>query len=234
MLTVELDKLGLRPGARVLDLGCGRGRHLHALALEDGVSAVGVDLAFDDVAATRDAFALIPHAAGWGVAQADALRLPFPDGAFDAVVCSEVLEHLPDFVSALTEIARVTKPGGRFAMSVPRAWPEWICWRLSEGYRTTPGGHVRIFDAGRLRTAIESAGFAYRARGSAHALHSPYWWLKCLVWRRRDDHPLVKTYQRVLEWDLMKRPLLTRALETSLNPVLGKSVVMYFSRLETA
>ena len=234
MLTVALDKLALTPGAAVLDVGCGRGRHTHAIAQRDGVLAVGIDLSFDDVKASRDAFFMIPESDGWGVANADALRLPFSDSVFDAVVCSEVLEHLPDYRAALAEIARVMKPGGALAVSVPRAWPEKICWRLSKGYRKTPGGHVRIFNAGELRGAIEHAGFAFVSRGSAHALHSPFWWLKCLLWDRRDTHPVVRAYQRVLEWDLMKRPLLTRVMESMLNPVLGKSIAMYFERRSAA
>jgi hypothetical protein len=52
------------------------------------------------------------------------------------------------------------------------------------------------------------------------------------VWSRADDHPLVRLYRRFLEWDLTARPLITRAVEAVLNPVLGKSVVMYFRRAD--
>lgn len=230
MRTVDLKRLDLADGQTAIDIGCGRGRHTHALAARGGLRVVGLDLDRADLEGAREGFAYFHQLEGWALVEGDALRLPFPDDAFDCVICSEVLEHLPDFEAALDEIARVTKPDGVFALSVPRAWPEAICWRLSEGYRTAPGGHVRIFDASALREAVTARGFAFAARHGAHALHSPYWWLKCAVWRRADDHPLVRLYQRFLEWDLMKRPLLTRAIETLLNPVLGKSVVMYFRR----
>ena len=82
------------------------------------------------------------------------------------------------------------KPGGRLCVSVPRQWPEWICWQLSEQYRTTPGGHIRIFDATHLRQEIQQQGFEFVGRGSAHALHVPYWWLKCLFWRREPEPSL--------------------------------------------
>ena len=62
----------------------------------------------------------------------------------------------------------------------------------------------------------------------AHALHSPYWWLKCLFWSSADSNPLVKAYHRLLVWDLMQQPWLTRTLERLLNPLMGKSVAMYF------
>lgn len=231
MLTVNLERLNLSPGDRVLDLGCGRGRHLHAVAQYGALAAVGLDLDFDDVRDARDAFAWAPDARDWGVLQGDALKTPFADGSFDAVVCSEVLEHLPDYEAALAEIARVLRPHGVLAVSVPRAWPEAICWRLSEAYQNEPGGHVRIFKANELARATEAAGFRETGRRHhEHGLHSPYWWLKCAMWRRRDDHPVIRAYQRFLEWDILKRPLLTRALAALADPVMGKSVVMYFTR----
>ncbi len=232
MLTVALEHLPLGPGARVLDVGCGRGRHAHALATR-GVTAIAIDLDFDDVAATRNGFALFTPEGGSGAAQANAYRLPFPDHAFDVVVCSEVLEHLHDYQRAVSEMARVLKPGGVLAVSVPRGWPEAICWRLSQEYANTPGGHVRIFKAGALKTDIEREGFTQTRRYHRHGLHSPFWWLKCALWKRRDTHPIIRAYQRVLEWDILKRPWLTRSLDALANPIMGKSVVMHFRRAET-
>ena len=71
-----------------------------------------------------------------------------------------------------------------------------------------------------------------RLRGShhAHALHSPYWWLRCAVGVDRDKHPLVRAYHRLLVWDIVQAPLLTRALDRILNPLLGKSLVVYLDR----
>lgn len=236
MITLKLDDLELADGQRVLDLGCGRGRHLHALYWhEAALDIVGVDLDFDDLTAALDGFFELPpppaHPPRSAVfATADALRLPFPDASFDAVICSEVLEHLPDYAAALDEIERVLKPGGRFALSVPRYWPEAICWALSEGYRNTPGGHVRIFKGRGLRRAVEQRGFAFRRRHWAHALHSPYWWLRCARWERQDQSRLVTAYRKFLEWDLLSAPRLTRWLEAALNPVMGKSVALYFTK----
>lgn len=234
MLTITLDRLSLRDGMCVLDLGCGRGRHLRALAGRGGLSAIGLDLSFEDAAAARASFEDAPDAQGWSVTLGDALRLPFKDASFDRIICSEVLEHLPDYESALGEVARVLKPDGELAVSVPRAWPEAICWRLSEDYHNTPGGHVRIFKERELRAAIEARGFALSGRHFAHGLHSPYWWLKCALWRRRDDHPVIRAYQRFLEWDIMKRPRLTRWMEAAANPIMGKSIALYFRRAPEA
>ncbi|WP_237058569.1 class I SAM-dependent methyltransferase [Microbulbifer sediminum] len=231
MITVEPHRLKLESGQKVLDLGCGEGRHAIHLALSDSVDVYGVDLDFADVSTARDRAA--PFMDGGEPAGrlllgvADGLRLPFADNSFDVVICSEVLEHIDDFRSMLAEIDRVLKPSGTFAASVPTFFPEWVCWKLSDEYHQVEGGHIRIFRERQLRRSIESFGHRCYARHKAHALHAPYWWLKCLFWNREDSR-LLEIYHRFLVWDLMQQPLLTRVLEKLLAPVLGKSIVLYF------
>lgn len=234
MLTVRLERLGLKPGDRVLDLGCGEGRHSHGLHMLGGLTVVGLDLDLPSVAKARQGLALLgeaPDGGATGFLSGDAYRLPFADATFDAVICSEVLEHLPDVDAALAEIDRVLKPGGRFSPTVPRAWPEAICWRLAPGpggYGDQPGGHVRIFEEAALTEQVRRRGYAFRGKHYAHGLHSPYWWLKCAFWGR--DNALIRAYHSFLVWDLMKRPWLTRALEVLADPVMGKSVAFYFEK----
>jgi len=232
--TVDFSHFRLHPGDRVLDLGCGEGRHVISAYLEAEVDAVGVDLCLDDLRRTQEKYA--EFAAGqspgssFTLASANALSLPFADASFDKVICSEVLEHIPDYRGALQEIDRILKPGGLFCASVPRRWPEQLCWTLSEGYHKVPGGHLRIFNSRELRQQIEDLGMQHYHRHWAHALHAPFWWLKCLFWEKQDSNPLVRLYHRFLVWDLMDRPWVTRTLERALNPLMGKSVVMYFRK----
>lgn len=237
MLTARLNHLSLTPGDRVLDLGCGEGRHIHGLHMLGGIDAIGVDLDEASLQKARDGLATLPprRDGDFHMTQfmrGDATGLPFPDASFDALICSEVLEHLPDVNAALAEIRRVLKPDGRLCITVPHAWPERLCWRLApppDGYPFQPGGHIRIFDEVDLRYGVERHGFRLFRRHHAHGLHAPYWWLKCAFWSRRDDHPLVNAYHRFLVWDLMKKPWLTKGLDAVLSPVMGKSLVLYFN-----
>lgn len=237
MLTVDYSRLGIGRGDLVLDLGAGGGRHSFE-AVKRGARTVALDL---DPAPLRHASAMIAALNGevppgcWGGAvAADALRLPFPDGKFDAVIASEVLEHIPDDRQAMAEVARVTRPGGRVAVTVPRFWPEAVCWLFSSEYHSSEGGHVRIYRLSQLVGRLRDAGLRPDGIGFAHALHAPYWWLRCLVGPHREDAPAVRTYRRFLEWDIMSRPRAVRLLERSLDPMMGKSLVVYLRRPKAA
>jgi SAM-dependent methyltransferase len=217
LLTVDYDRLGVRPGDLLLDLGCGTGRHTRE-AVRRGARAVALDLRADDLQTARE---------GALAVRGDALALPFPDATFDHVIASEVLEHIPEDGAAIAELRRVLKPSGGLAVTVPRWFPERVCWALSDEYHSNPGGHVRIYRASELRAQLEAHGLEVLGRHHAHALHAPYWWVKCAVGPRDEQHPLPRLYHRFLVWDLMRRPRLTRTAERALNPVLGKSVVFY-------
>ena len=230
--TIDFDRLNIRPGDRLLDLGCGEGRHSISAYLLADADIVGLDLGMQDLQTARSRlqdFSVDTNKAGYcAFIQGTGHTLPFADNSFDHVICSEVLEHISEYASFLQEIHRVLKPGGLFAVSVPRFFPEWVCWKLSDAYHAMEGGHVRIFRATQLKQRIQSMGLTFLAKHWAHSLHVPYWWLKCLFWDSGDDNVLVRGYHRMLVWDLMRRPRLTQTLERLLNPMLGKSVVMYF------
>ena len=234
MLTINFQHMALSSGDKVLDLGCGEGRHVISAYMAHDIQAVGVDLSFKDLKISAERFAHFAEAnnskKSFSLSTSNALSLPFADNCFDAVICSEVLEHIPDYESVLVEITRVLKPNGVFAASVPRAWPEKICWALSSAYHEVEGGHIRIFNARKLRSDIESRGFSYYRGHWAHALHVPFWWLKCLFWNKQEQSKLIAAYHKLLVWDLMKKPWLTQTLDKLLNPLMGKSVVMYFRK----
>lgn len=232
--TIRFEHLDLKEGMTLLDLGCGEGRHTLSAALTAPIHAVGLDMSRRDLTTARnrcgDFESLTKTENAPSLIEGDGARLPFADATFDRIICSEVLEHIHDYETFLREIRRVIKPGGLFAASVPSFFPEWVCWKLSDAYHEVEGGHVRIFNARALERSISDLGFKRFESHRAHALHSPYWWLRCLFWRgEQAQHPIVNLYHRLLVWDLMKKPWLTRWLDRLLNPILGKSVVFYFS-----
>ena len=237
MLTIRFDRLPINKHTLFLDAGAGFGRHAYEAARR-GATVIALDYGHDEVTATRNTFAAMAMAGEidssrfGGTIRGDATRLPFADAAFDCVVTSEVLEHIHDDRAALSELARVLKPGGTFAATVPSYFPEKINWMLSDEYHApfVPGGHVRIYKASELRHRLTESGLRLASRHRSHGLHSPYWWLRCAVGPARDDQPLVAAYKKLLEWDIMKAPLITRVLDTLLSPAIGKSFVQYATK----
>jgi SAM-dependent methyltransferase len=239
VLTVDFERFPVGPGHRVLDMGCGGGRHAFAL-YRRGAHVVALDM---DAAELKDVAGMLAAMAAAGeapaAATATALRgtayaLPFDDDSFDRIVAAEVLEHLPDDGRATAELFRVLKPGGRIAVTVPRWGPEVVCWALSHAYHAVEGGHVRIYRGAQLRRRLQAAGFEPLDAHHAHALHAPYWWLKCAVGVDNGDHRLVQAYHRLLVWDMMRAPKVTRLAERLLDPVIGKSLVVYLRKPEPA
>lgn len=228
LLTVDLDRLDLRPGERLLDAGCGEGRHCRG-ALERGAHVVGLDLDADSLRPGLAALRARARERGRLAAllRADAFALPFPDGAFDKAICAEVMEHVHDHPAAARELARVLRPGGRVAVTIPTATSEHLYLRLGDDYFETPGGHIRIFRPRDLARALAGAGLATRGVGFAHGLHTPYWALRSLAGLpRADESRWVQRYR----W-LLIRATASRAMGWLESRVLDylcpKSLILY-------
>ena len=215
MISFRWSVLGDVKRLKVLDLGAGSGRHLRALDSK-GAWVVAGDLSPE------------VHTASGGVVQLDAHHLPFTRASFDLVIVSEVLEHVLDPQLVLYECARIVRPGGLVTVSVPRFTPEAVNWLLSMEYQRVPVGHIHIFTLRELRSLARRAGFVVERMHHSHGLHSPYWWLKSFfgvedsarVW-------LVRWYERMLVRELMGRSNVLSRVEALVNPVLGKSLVVY-------
>jgi SAM-dependent methyltransferase len=239
MLTVRYEWLEVEPGDRVLDLGCGFGRHAYE-AMRRGCAVTAFDYSLAELkdvsgmfqAIAAEEAATLPATAVGAATNGDATRLPFADESFDRVIASEVLEHIVDDEAAIAELSRVLRPGGTIAVTVPAWLSERICWALSDEYHApfVEGGHVRIYTERELRSKLHRAGLKPGGAHHAHALHAPYWWLKCAVGPTNDTNPLVRAYHTALLWDIGGRqPMasVTRLVDRLANPVIGKSIVVY-------
>ena len=239
MITVDYDELGLRAGEHLLDLGCGFGRHAYE-AMRRGASVVACDLGLAELRQVHAVYAgmveaqELPDGVSCQSVNGDATRLPFPDASFDRVLASEVLEHIPDDAAAFAELARVLRPGGTLAVTIPAYLAERICWTLSSDYHApaVEGGHVRIYRKREVEQKLRAAGLLPGGSHHAHALHAPYWWLRCAVGPNKptEANALVRAYHRFLCWDIEKAPRSTRLADQLLNPVIGKSLVVYATK----
>ncbi|HGY11524.1 MAG TPA: class I SAM-dependent methyltransferase [Desulfobacterales bacterium] len=235
MITINFNQLNIHPDDRILDIGCGEGRHTIEACRKNGTLCVGADFSFKNLIETKKKINFHQGindlcCKSIDLSCMDVTNLPFKNSSFDNVICSEVLEHIPDDKKAILELVRILKPGKTLAISVPRFWPEKICWRLSDEYFNANMGHVRIYKKAALIKVIESSGATYFASHYAHSIHTPFWWLKCFVGPNRTDSKAVNLYHRLLVWDLMKKPKSTAFIDRLLNPVLGKSLVLYFKK----
>ena len=129
------------PGTKILNAGAGQGSFTHLLE-ERGFEVVSTDV-------TDAALDVLRTRVRGGVLQADLTNLPFGDDSFDAVVAGEVLEHIEDDRQAVAETARVLRPGGVLALSVP-AHPEWF------GASDRWAGHVRRYTRRRLEEVVDA------------------------------------------------------------------------------
>jgi SAM-dependent methyltransferase len=164
-LEAILDYLDPRPEDRVLDCGCGLGWVIKVFDEVAPSQLTGIDSDLTRLRRAQAELDRVPISAG------SVMALPYPDGHFDKVILSEVLEHVPDDLSALLEVRRVVRPGGVIAITVPyRNYPflwDPINWTL-ERFGRPPiregllGGiwtnHLRLYERAELIELVERAG----------------------------------------------------------------------------
>ena len=227
LLTVDLDRLDIQPGHRLVDAGFGEGRHWFG-AIARGARVVGLDLDLDSISIPLKILRKRGEEQNLlgAMLQGDAFHRPYADESFDRIICSEVMEHVHDYRAAIRELARVAKPGARIAITIPTATSEHLYLRLGDEYFESPGGHIRIFRPRDLAEGMAAAGFDTRGCGFAHGFHTPYWVLRSAMHLPdADESRMVRGYREFLiratasKW--MDR------LEGVLNFICPKSIIVY-------
>lgn len=153
----------------ILDCACGRGFYLNMMRYVSGARLVGLELERPII---RKAQRNVGHLDDITLTQGSIYGLPFPDEYFDAVVLSEILEHVDDDVAGLREVLRVLKPGGVVAITVPNANYPFMWDPINKTLETLFNthiqhgplagiwaNHVRLYEHDQLRLAVETAGF---------------------------------------------------------------------------
>ena len=231
MLTIDLDLLEIKGKENILDAGCGHGRHIWQVSKVNAGRSVAFDL---DAASLKHAWTMLHEmeaknetVGAWHLVSGSVTSLPFGDGLFDKVICSEVLEHVPDDSSAVAEFIRVLKPGGILAVSVPSHFAESVCWKISDDYHNAPGGHIRIYKQSEIMGLLNKCDLDIFAVRYKHALHSIYWWSKGLFGLKNEKAFVPSQYYKFLVWDIYSRHKYTKWLENGLNHIFPKSTVIY-------
>lgn len=231
MLTIDYSILEIKDGERVLDVGCGRGRHSWEACRKADCLVYALDIETGELDYARQMLVGMDEEGEsrgkWVVIRGNTMSLPFPDASFDKIICSEVLEHVPDDEQSISEMARVLKDDGALAISVPNYLPEAICWKLSRDYHDCPGGHVRIYKTGELVYSLHKNNFHIYATRRKHALHSIYWIFHCLFGVNKEKALIPSLYHKFLVWDIETKSKPIRLLEDFLNHFFPKSMVFY-------
>jgi len=154
IIRAELDRLPLRPGARVLDAGCGSGRTLEELGRYGEVFGIELDPGAAEVARGREC----------GEVRIGRLEdMPWEDGHFDLITCLDVIEHTPDDRVTLRELRRVAQPGGFLLVTVPAYQGLWSMHDVANH-------HYRRYSRSRLCAAAGEAGWRVRRVTSFNGL----------------------------------------------------------------
>ncbi len=230
MITIEPDLLGIKDGDITLDAGCGDGRHSWTVYNRHG-SIVAFDI--DAACVKKNLYMLASMKqrseikGSFYLLIADVKRLPFKNGCFDKIICSEVLEHIPDDKAAVEELVRVLRDNGTIGVSVPHYLAESVCWKLSKEYFGFPGGHIRKYKTQQLLNLLESSGLSVYAVRHKHAFHSFYWIMRCIFGVKKEKALIPSLYNRFLEWELRTNHKPFRWAEGLLNRFCPKSVAVY-------
>jgi ubiquinone/menaquinone biosynthesis C-methylase UbiE len=236
MITIEPDLLGINDGDITLDAGCGDGRHSWEVYNRNHSAVVAFDI--DTVCVKKNKYMLDSLKEQKGVKGdyhllvANVTKLPFKDGSFGKVICSEVLEHIPEDKMALDELIRVLRKDGAIGISVPHHFAESICWKLSREYYGFPGGHIRNYKTRQLLDLAETAGLSIYSIRRKHALHSFYWIMRCVFGIKKEKALVPSIYNRFLEWDLRANRRFFRRVESLLNHFCPKSLAIYARKKE--
>ena len=231
MDTFEFSKLNLKKIRKIIDVGCGNGRHLKSLSFVlHNAEVIGIDHSKDEINKLKDEFTNFSckNHNSYEFLHHDIRDIPIKDSSQDLVICSEVLEHVPNYEAVLAECYRVLKPAGVLLISVPTYTPEKLCWLFSKKYRQTPGGHIRIFKKAQLMESFNKLKLNLFNYHRQHSFHSIYWILRSK--NNMEESDFLKSFHGLLVKQMFGQAQTSAFIEKMLNPLFGKSECFYLTK----
>ncbi len=231
METFNFNLLNLKKIKKVIDVGCGNGRHLKSLGFKlTDSEIIGIDQSAPEITKLNKEFneSVCKNGNAYKFITGDIREMDVPDNSQDLVVCSEVLEHVPNFEAVLEECYRILKPGSVMLVSVPSYFPESLCWKYSKKYMQTPGGHIRIFKKNFLKERFKALNLKLFKHHREHALHSIYWIIRAR--NNMEENNFLKSFHNLLVRQMFGQAKFSFALEKLLNPFFGKSECFYLRK----
>lgn len=228
VVSIDLEELDVRPGDRVLDLGCGSGRFSLPM-LKRGYRMVSADLdeprlkLFHELA-HKDNLEGRPT-------RSDAANLAFETACFDAVVCREMLERIADPAPVMDEIRRVLRPGGRLCIIVPSSHTErWFQWVNPEWLEMC--GHLHVYSRKELTQILEAAGFQVLDVRGRNFFYSLFWFFHTLAKTHHDGTGAIQEHWTLAHriqnfWRRLGNGRLKRGIEAIGNLLFPKSYLYY-------
>tara|TARA_B100000073_G_C23660419_1_gene544318 strand:+ start:54 stop:749 length:696 start_codon:yes stop_codon:yes gene_type:complete len=229
--TFNFNLLNLKKIKKVIDVGCGNGRHLKSLGFKlTDSEIIGIDQSAPEITKLNKEFneSVCKNGNAYKFITGDIREMDVPDNSQDLVVCSEVLEHVPNFEAVLEECYRILKPGSVMLVSVPSYFPESLCWKYSKKYMQTPGGHIRIFKKNFLKERFKALNLKLFKHHREHALHSIYWIIRAR--NNMEENNFLKSFHNLLVRQMFGQAKFSFALEKLLNPFFGKSECFYLRK----
>ena len=231
METFNFNSLNLKKIKTAIDVGCGNGRHLKSLGFRlSNAKIIGIDQSCEEITKLQDEFSnhICKNQNSYKFLMGDVRNIDIEDNSQDLVICSEVLEHVPNFKDVLKECYRILKPGAVILISVPSYLPESLCWKYSKEYMQTPGGHIRIFKKVFLKECFRELNLKLFKYHREHAIHSIYWIFKARNKMKEDK--FLKSLHALLVRQMFGQAKISLLIEKILNPFFGKSECFYLRK----
>jgi len=190
------DGFPILPSDTVIDVGCGNGEHA-AFYAPFAARMILVDMDPKKVAATEQRLRS-RGATNWRTILSDSNPLPIDAATADKIVCTEVLEHVPDPAQFMRELVRIGKPGALYLISVPDPLSEQVSKRVAPPECFREPNHIRVIGRDEFERMLTDAGLQVQK----HAFYGFYWAIwHALVWKCNIDfdhgrHPALDHWTR--------------------------------------